>query len=126
MIDYLLKFPDRATADQYGLSAGYTHLDSEGFPITSTSGVDYALCIIGEHYVPNGEKITSDDGIEYDKTISDGSCWILFRDLADKPTPDDATQYIIWSSIMTTGSGKKTTPVERPTDDPLIPNRFWA
>lgn len=126
MIDYLLKFPDRATADQYGLGAGYTCLDAEGFAITSTSGADYALCVIGEHWGPTGEMITTDDGIEYEETISDRCCWVLFRDLDDKPTPESVLPYIVWSSIMTIGSGENIKLVERPTDDPLIPNRFWA
>lgn len=123
MIDYLLKFPDRETANQYGLSAGYTSLDGEGFAITSTSSDDYALCVIGEHYAPTGEKVTTDDGIEYDETASDGACWILFRDLADKTTPESIVPYIIWSSSMKTAEGDA---VARPVADPAVPNRFWA
>jgi hypothetical protein len=123
MIDYLLKFPDRESANQYGLSAGYTSLDGEGFAITSTAGADYALCVIGEHYAPTGEKVTTPDGIEYDETVSDGACWILFRDLADKTTPESITPYIIWSSNMKTSEGAA---VARPTTDAAIPNRFWA
>ena len=125
MIDYLLKFPDRETANQYGLAAGYTSLDGEGFAITSTSSRDYALCVIGEHYVATGETITDADGVQYDETESDGCCWVLFRDLADKITPESATPYIVWSSSMTTGSGANMVAVPRPTDD-SVPNRFWA
>jgi len=126
MTDYLLKFPDRNTADQYGLSAGYTCLDSEGFAITSTASDDYALCVIGEHYVLTGEKITTPDGIQYDETVSDGCCWVLFRDLADKIAPEAILSYIVWSSNMTTGAGENLERVARPTNDPAVPNRFWA
>jgi hypothetical protein len=95
--DYLLKFPDRATAVQFGLANGFAVIDDEGNEQITLASHEYALCIIGEH---NG----------------DGQWWVLFRDLVGIPIPEGGEQFIAWAST----SGE-----QRPTDE-STPNTFWA
>jgi hypothetical protein len=57
----------------------------------------YALHEIGQH-----------NGTDY---------WFLFRDLVGIPIPEGADQFIYWASDSGT---------PRPTDDPTVPNIFWA
>jgi hypothetical protein len=94
--DYLLKFPDRATAVQFGLANGFATIDDEGNEQITLASHDYALCIVGEH---NGS-----------------DWWVLFRDLVGIPIPEGGEQFIAWSSA----SGEP-----RPTDE-SVPNIFWA
>ena len=80
MIDYLLKFPNKATAEQFGIANGFAKLDPEsGVVFSSLASHTHALHQIGEH---NG----------------DGKYWVLFRDLVGIPVPPDADPYIFWSS----------------------------
>jgi hypothetical protein len=95
--DYLLKFPDRATAVQFGLANGFAVIDDEGNEQITLASHEYALCIIGEH---NG----------------DGQWWVLFRDLVDLPIPEGGEQFIAWAST----SGE-----QRPAGE-SVPNIFWA
>lgn len=125
MIDYLLKFNNKDEAETFAVNNGFAEINSDG--ITSQLyDQSYSISIIGEHYIPSGNEITSEDGILYPQLISDGFYWILFRDLADRPLPEGADIYVAWSSDMTVTIRKKTISVERPIDNPLIPNRFWA
>jgi hypothetical protein len=95
--DYLLKFPDRATAVQFGLANGFAVIDEDGNEQITLASHEYALCIIGEH---NG----------------DGQWWVLFRDLVGIPIPEGGEQFIVWSS---------TSSDPRPTDE-SVPNIFWS
>jgi hypothetical protein len=96
MIDYILKFPSKAVAEQFGIASGYA-VDNAGVvePITATHA--YALHEIGKH-----------NGTDY---------WVLFRDLVGLPVPEGADEFIYWAS---------TSDTQRPTDDPTVPNTFWA
>ena len=103
MIDYILKFPSQQDALNFGLSNGFVIVDDAGNPEILLTKLNYALHIIG----PHNEK----------------DWWVLFRDCANTPVPEDAAQYIVWSSEMKDEEGN---PLPRPTDDPDIPNSFWA
>jgi hypothetical protein len=96
MIDYLLKFPSKAVAEQFGIASGYA-VDNAGVVETTLATHEYALHEIGEH---NGNDF-----------------WVLFRDLVGLPVPEGAEQFIYWAS---------TSDTPRPTDDPTVPNTFWA
>jgi hypothetical protein len=107
MIDYLLKFPDRATAVQFGLANGFAVIDDEGNEQITLASHEYALCIIGGH---NGS-----------------DWWVLFRDLIGIPIPEGGEQFIYWASDWTVeDSAGNEIPVPRPESDPDAPNVFWA
>ena len=97
MIDYLLKFPSKSIAEQFGIAHGFASVDKNGVIITVFASHEYALHEIGEH---NGKDF-----------------WVLFRDLVGIPVPAEAEQFIIWASSSDT---------QRPTEDADIPNVFWA
>ena len=106
MIDYLLKFPSKVVAQQFGIASGYA-VDNEGVIETTLATHQYALHEIGEH-----------NGADY---------WVLFRDLVGLPVPEGADQFIFWSSTWTvTDEDGSEIPVPRPTDQPDVPNIFWA
>jgi hypothetical protein len=96
MQDYLLKFPSKAVAEQFGIASGYA-VDNGGVVETTLAAHEYALHQIGEH-----------NGTDY---------WVLFRDLVGLPVPEGADEFIYWASTPDT---------PRPTDDPTVPNIFWA
>jgi hypothetical protein len=96
MQDYLLKFPSKTVAEQFAVASGYA-LDNEGVIETTLATHAYALHEIGEH-----------NGTDY---------WVLFRDLVGIPVPEGADEFIFWAS---------TSDTPRPTDDPTVPNTFWA
>jgi hypothetical protein len=97
MTDYLLKFPSREAAVQFGLANGFATIDEDGNEQITLASHEYALCIVGEH---NG----------------DGQWWVLFRDLVGIPIPEGGEQFIHWAST----SGE-----QRPTEE-STPNIFWA
>jgi hypothetical protein len=106
MIDYLLKFPDRATAVQFGLANGFAVIDDEGNEQITLASHEYALCIVGEH---NGS-----------------DWWVLFRDLVGIPIPEGGEQFIYWSSDWTVlDEDGSEIPVPKPTDE-SVPNIWWA
>ena len=106
MIDYLLKFPSKVVAQQFGIASGYA-VDNEGVIETTLATHQYALHEIGEH-----------NGADY---------WVLFRDLVGLPVPEGADQFIFWSSTWTvTDEDGNEIPVPRPEDQPDVPNIFWA
>jgi hypothetical protein len=94
--DYLLKFPSREVAVQFGLANGFAIIDDEGNEQITLASHEYALCIVGEH---NGS-----------------DWWVLFRDLIGIPIPAGGEQFIFWTST----SGE-----QRPTDE-STPNIFWS
>jgi hypothetical protein len=79
MTDYLLKFPSKAVAEQFGIANGFAALDENGEVQSSLASHTHALCIIGEHE-------------------GDGQYWVLFRDLIGIPIPEGAEVFIYWSS----------------------------
>lgn len=97
MIDYLLKFPSKQEAEQFGVANGFASVAEDGTIKSNVASHEHALCVIGEH---NG----------------DGQWWVLFRDIIGIPVPDEANQFIHWDS----SSG-----FPRP-DDELTPQTFWA
>ena len=106
MIDYLLRFDSKSTAQQFGIASGYA-VDNEGVIETTLATHMYALHEIGEH-----------NGADF---------WVLFRDLVGLPVPEGADQFIFWSSTWTvTDEDGSEIPVPRPTDQPDVPNIFWA
>jgi len=96
MIDYLLRFDSKSTAQQFGIASGYA-VDNEGVIETTLATHMYALHEIGEH--------------------NEKDYWVLFRDLVGLPVPEGADQFIYWSSAMET---------PRPTEDLDVPSIFWA
>jgi len=106
MTDYLLKFPSKAIAEQFGIANGFA-VEVDGVVETTLATHEYALHIIGEH-----------NGADY---------WILFRDLVGIPVPEAADQFIYWASTWTvTDEDGTEIPVPRPEDNPDAPSVFWA
>jgi hypothetical protein len=104
--DYLLKFPDRATAVQFGLANGFAVIDEDGNEQITLASHEYALCIIGEH---NGS-----------------DWWVLFRDLVGIPIPEGGEQFIYWASTWTVDDEDgNPVPVPRPISED-VPNIWWA
>jgi hypothetical protein len=97
MIDYLLKFPSKEVAEQFGITNGFSSPDKNDEVQSNLASHAHALCIIGEH---NG----------------DGQYWVLFRDLVGIPIPEGGEQFIYWSS---------TSEDPRPVND-QTPSVFWA
>jgi hypothetical protein len=96
IVDYILKFPSKSVAEQFGIASGYA-VDNGGVVETTLATHTYALHEIGEH---NGSDF-----------------WVLFRDLVGIPIPEGGEQFIFWSSA----SG-----LDRPTDGMTAPSVFWA
>lgn len=106
MIGYILKFPSKEVAQQFGIANGYA-VDNEGIIETTLATHEYALHEIGEH-----------NGADY---------WVLFRDLVGLPVPEGAEQFIYWASDFTVDDENgEPILIPRPTDDPDVPNTFWA
>ncbi len=106
MIDYLLKFPDRTTAVQFGLANGFATIDEDGEAQITLASHTHALCVIGGH---NGS-----------------DWWVLFRDLAGIPIPEGGEQFIYWASDFSVDDEDGSPiPVPRPISDD-VPNVFWA
>jgi hypothetical protein len=105
MLDYLLKFPSKAVAEQFGIASGYA-VDNGGVVETTLATHMYALHEIGEH-----------NGTDY---------WFLFRDLVGIPIPEGADQFIYWASDYTVDDAEgNPAPVPRPISEE-VPNIFWA
>lgn len=107
MIDYILKFPSKSVAEQFGIANGFAVANEDGSVETTLASHEHALHIIGEH-----------NASDY---------WVLFRDLVGIPVPEDADQFIYWASTWTvTDEDGAEIPVPRPEDNPDTPNVFWA
>lgn len=106
MTDYLLKFPSRDVAIQFGASTGLAVQDDGGNWFPNLASHEHALLEIGPH---NGENY-----------------WILFRDLIGIPIPDGGEQFIYWSSSWKTidENGNEIL-IPRPESNPDVPNIFW-
>ena len=107
MIDYLLKFPSREVAVQFGLQNGFAVIDDEGNEQITLASHEYALHVIGEH-----------NGADY---------WVLFRDLAGIPIPEGGEQFIYWASNQSIidDAGSEIS-IPRPEFNPNVPNIWWA
>ena len=106
-IDYILKFPSKEVAVQFGLASGFTSVDDNGEHRSSFASHEHALSVIGEH---NG----------------DGQWWVLFRDLVGIPVPAEAERFIYWASDFTVDD-EEGNPISLPrpiSDD--VPNIWWA
>ena len=106
MTDYILKFPSKAIAEQFGIASGYA-VDNEGVIETTLASHEYALHEIGEH-----------NGTDF---------WVLFRDLVGIPIPEGADQFIYWASnqsIIDDAGDEIFLP--RPEFNPDVPSIFWA
>jgi hypothetical protein len=100
MIDYLLCFPDRATAIGFGNANGYSTTDPETGETSTRLGThDYALTIIGEHITDTGNTVDGPFGDQIPERAGDGKHWVLFRDIKETvEVPPSAEQFIIWQS----------------------------
>lgn len=96
MTDYLLKFPSKAVAEQFGIASGFAS-EADGEVVSNIASHEHALHVIGEYE-------------------GDGQWWVLFRDLVGIPIPDGAEQFIRWAS---------TSEEPKPTDE-STPQTFWA
>ena len=96
MTDYILKFPSKDIAEQFGIANGFAVIDESGAVVSTLATHEYALHEIGEH-----------NGADY---------WVLFRDLVGIPIPEGGEQFIHWSSASSE---------PRPTDE-STPNIFWS
>jgi len=107
MRDYILKFPSKAVAEQFGIANGFAQVDDEGDIQTSLASHTHALHEIGEH-----------NGSDY---------WVLFRDLVGIPIPDGGDQFIYWASDWSVidDAGSEIS-VPRPEFNPDVPSVFWA
>jgi len=96
MIDYLLKFPSKAVAEQFGVANGFAVTDENGEVQSNLASHTHAMCVVGEH-----------NGADW---------WVLFRDLVGIPIPEGGEQFIFWASTYDT---------PRPISDD-VPNIWWA
>jgi len=104
--DYILKFPSKQVAEQFGVANGFA-VEVDGAIQTTLATHMYALHEIGEH-----------NGADY---------WVLFRDLVGIPIPEGADQFIVWASnqsIIDDAGDEIFFP--RPEFNPDVPNVFWA
>ena len=76
MIDYLLKFPSKSAAEQFGIASGFAS-EIDGEVVSNLASHEHAMCVVGDH---------------------EGAWWVLFRDLVGIPIPDGGEQFIHWSS----------------------------
>ena len=108
MQDYILKFPSKAIAEQFGISNGFAAADEDGEVQSSLASHTHALCVIGEH---NG----------------DGQYWVLFRDLVGIPIPVGGEQFIYWASDWTVeDDAGSEIQVPLPEFNPDVPSVWWA
>jgi hypothetical protein len=77
MIDYILKFPSKVVAEQFGIANGFSSPDDNGVVQSNLASYEHALCVVGEYA---------------------GTWWVLFRDLVGIPIPEGGDQFIHWSS----------------------------
>lgn len=104
MQDYLLRFPSKTAAEQFGIASGFAS-EVDGEVVSNLASHSHAMCVVGDH---------------------DGAWWVLFRDLAGIQVPDGAEQYIYWASDFTVDDEDgNPVPVQRPTS-PDVPNIWWG
>jgi hypothetical protein len=131
MTDYILKFPSKEAAQQFGLVNGFAVQDESGYIVSRLASYEHALYEIGEHFITQQTDIADESEtesvIDQPAPIGDGQYWVLFRDLVGIPIPSGGEQFIVWSSNQTTlDEGGDEVPVSRPIDDPSIPSVWWC
>ena len=87
MIDYILKFPSKSAAEQFGIASGFASTNEDGEVVSNLASHTHAMCVVGDY---------------------NGAWWVLFRDLVGIEVPEGGEQFIHWSSA----SGEP-----RPTDE---------
>ena len=104
MTDYILKFPSKSAAEQFGIASGFAS-EVDGEVVSNIASHEHALHVVGDY---------------------DGAWWVLFRDLVGIPIPDGAEQFIYWASDFTVDDEDgNLVPVPRPISDD-VPNIWWA
>jgi hypothetical protein len=104
--DYLLKFPSKSIAEQFGVGNGFAQ-EVEGAIVSTLATHTYALHEIGAH--------------------NDADYWVLFRDLVGIPVPPEADPFIFWCSSWTvTDDAGSEISIPRPEFNPDVPSVFWA
>jgi hypothetical protein len=111
MIDYILKFPSKTVAEQFGIANGFATPDENGEMQSTLASHTHAMHVVGEHWITQPDI----DG-EPQPAISDGQWWVLFRDLVGIPIPDGGEHFIFWSSVSDE---------PRPISDD-VPSVWWA
>lgn len=112
MIDSLLCFSSREQAIQVGAALGFTKIDAEtGEASTTQATLDMAICIIGQHFVPQPNDAEGNPV----PPVGDSKYWVMVRYMKNvedlPPGAWDAIQpYIV---------------VPDP-EDPTIPKQTWA
>ena len=103
-VDYILKFPRKSAAEQFGIASGFAS-DVDGEVVSNIASHEHALHVVGDY---------------------NGAWWVLFRDLVGIPVPDGADQYIYWASNFTVDDEDgNPVPVPKPISDD-VPNIWWA
>jgi hypothetical protein len=121
MIDYILKFPSKEVAEQFGIANGFAAPDEDGVIQSTLASHTHAMCVVGEHSIPQPDI----DG-EPQPAIGDGQWWVLFRDLVGIPIPEGGDLYIYWSSDWTVeDEAGNDIKIPRPESED-VPNVFWA
>jgi len=107
MTDYILKFPSKQVAEQFGIANGFAVIDESGAVVSTLATHEYALHEVGEH---NGSDF-----------------WVLFRDLIGIPIPEGGEQFIFWASNQSiiNDAGSEIS-IPRPEFNPDVPNIWWA
>ena len=105
MQDYILKFPSKLAAEQFGIASGFASTNEDGEVQSNLASHTHAMCVVGDF---------------------NGAWWVLFRDLVGIPIPEGGDLYIYWSSDWTVlDEDGSEIPVPRPTDE-SVPNIWWA
>lgn len=105
MTDYILRFPSKSVAEQFGIASGFASTNEDGEVVSNIASHEHALHVVGDY---------------------NGAWWVLFRDLVGIPVPDGAEQYIYWASDFTVDDEDgNPVPVPRPISDD-VPNIWWA
>ena len=105
MTDYILKFPSKLAAEQFGIASGFASANEDGEVQSNLASHEHAMCVVGDY---------------------EGAWWVLFRDLVGIPIPEGGDLYIYWSSDWTVlDEDGSEIPVPRPTDE-SVPNIWWA
>ena len=131
MIDYILKFPSKEAAQQFGFANGFAVQGVDGDIVSRLASHEHALYEIGEHFVTNKTDTTDESEFEVineqQALIGDGQYWVLFRDLVGIPIPTGGEAFIYWSSGWTVlDEDGNETAIPRPVNDPNVPNVWWA
>ena len=84
MQDYILKFPSKLAAEQFGVASGFAS-EVDGEVVSNLASHEHAMCVVGDF---------------------NGAWWVLFRDLVGIPIPEGGEQFIHWSS--TSGEPRPT------------------